>query len=556
MTFRMRRFCVLLVGLFGLVGSLGTSNAQTIVVTAKSSAELSDDLEYLIKTVVPKDNPIVQVALDALGQVKSGAVLKGLDRSRGFGLAVTLPRNFGAGEPPSIVAAVPVSDLGQFLESLNVLGLAVDDQPGVAGFSHKVTAPNGNPPLFVVQSKGYAFFSVVPDGADRIKAMDPTSWKPKRRAETAVSAKIRLSEVTDAFKDQVLNQLEANINQQNEREPGEKDNEFMARLVGQKASLDAFKSLIRDGDEIALDFDLSRKTSELALELAISARPNTTLAKALLALRGRRSLFQGLSKDAVIGAWASLPVATELRNGLSDSFDQAVKAGLKGVDSEEDKKLITRLAELTKSSLYAPEIDLGFALQEKSPVAQGAPNFVMLAGMKVKNGREFERLVRAAAAKNGFVKDFNINFDVAKAADGTAIHRLSASNGEEGAEVAKRFGKTSLFFAIRDAAVLASFGESGLAPLQRSIERFSGPHVAGSDEPVSAVIHAADFAGFAAKNEDEVRRASADVFRGEDAKRDRVHLGLTEANGGIRIRLAVDVPALKLFAVLGKQVQH
>ncbi len=94
------------------------------------------------------------------------------------------------------------------------------------------------------------------------------------------------------------------------------------------------------------------------------------MAKALLALRGRRSLFQGLSKDAVIGAWASLPVATELRNGLSDSFDQAVKAGLKGVDSEEDKKLITRLAELTKSSLYAPEIDLGFAIQEKSPVRQ------------------------------------------------------------------------------------------------------------------------------------------------------------------------------------------
>ncbi len=104
--------------------------------------------------------------------------------------------------------------------------------------------------------------------------------------------------------------------------------------------------------------------------------------------------------------------------------------------------------------------------------------------------------------------------------------------------------------------MLASFGEGGIAPLQRSIERFSGPHAAGSDEPVSAVIHAASLGGFAAKNADEVRRATADAFRGEDAKRDRVHLGLTENGGGIRLRLAIDVPALKFFAVLGKQVQR
>ena len=515
MTFRTRRFCVLLVGVVGLISSLRTLNAQTIVVTAKSVAELSDDLEYLIKAVVPKDEPMVQAALDALGQVKSGAVLKGLDRSRGFGLAVTLPKNFGAGEPPSIIAAVPVSDLGQFVDSLKDLGLAVDDQPGVAGFSHKVTAPNGIPPLFVVQSKGYAFFSLVPDGAARIKAMDPTSWKPNGRAETAVSAKIRLSEVPDALKDQVLNQVEADINQKNQREPGEKDNDFQARLAGQKVTLDVFKSLIRDGDEIALDLDLDRKTSELALELAISARPNTTMAKALLALHGRRSRFQGLSKDAAIGAWANLPVAQELRGGISNAFDQAMKVSLRAGGSEEEKKFFTRLGEFLKPNWTAPDIDLGFAIQETSPAGPGAPGFVMLGGMKVQNGREFERLIREGAAKNGMGKDVKMTFDVAKAPDGTAIHQANAPFGKDDAELAKRFGKATFFFAFRDDAVLASFGESGLAPLQRVIERFSSPRAAGWDEPVSVVIHAASLGRFAAKDEDEFRRATADVFRGD-----------------------------------------
>ena len=151
-------------------------------------------LERVVKGVAPPDDPMAAMVLNALGQVKTGAMLKGLDQTRGFGLAVTLPKNPAAGEPPSVVAGVPVSNLAQFLDSLKDLGLAVDDQPGVPGFSHKVTMPGGSPTLFVLQSKEYALFSLVPVGADRIRAIDPASWKPKGRPETALSTTIRLSE--------------------------------------------------------------------------------------------------------------------------------------------------------------------------------------------------------------------------------------------------------------------------------------------------------------------------------------------------------------------------
>src|SRR5262249_47441677 len=181
-----------------------------------------------------------QSALDALNQFKSGEMIKGLDRARGFGLAVTLPRDFPQGGPPSIVAAVPVSDLGQFLDSLKGLGLAVDDQPGVAGFSHKVTAPDGNTNVFVLESRGYALFSLVPDGADRLKALDPSSWSPKGRADSTLAARVRLSEIPDALKEQFLTQMEAQANQKNEGKPGEKEEEYKARLAGQEYVLDGF----------------------------------------------------------------------------------------------------------------------------------------------------------------------------------------------------------------------------------------------------------------------------------------------------------------------------
>jgi hypothetical protein len=150
-----RKLRVFLVGVFALMAPAMAARGQTFVVTAKSASELAGDLEYLIKAVAPDDDQ-AKGALDALRQFQAGELLKGLDRSRGFGVAVSLPKEFPQGGPPSIVAAVPVTNLGEFLDSLKGFGLPVDDNPGVAGFSHKVTMPDGNNALYVVQSKGYA----------------------------------------------------------------------------------------------------------------------------------------------------------------------------------------------------------------------------------------------------------------------------------------------------------------------------------------------------------------------------------------------------------------
>src|SRR5262249_11544739 len=145
MTFRTPKFSILFVGVFGLAGWVETAPGQTVVLTAKSGTELADDLESLIKSAAPEGDPRAQAVLEAVGQFKSAALPKGLDRSRSFGLVVTLPKDPAAGGPPSVVAAVPVSDFGQFLDSLKDLGMTIDDQPGVPGFSHKVTLPGGNP---------------------------------------------------------------------------------------------------------------------------------------------------------------------------------------------------------------------------------------------------------------------------------------------------------------------------------------------------------------------------------------------------------------------------
>jgi hypothetical protein len=548
-----RRFPVLLMGVFALLGSTATAPGQTIVVTAKSVNDLADDLEYVIKTVAPPGDQTVQVALDNLGKFKEGELIKGLDRGRGFALAVTLPKDFPQGGPPSVVAAVPVSDNGQFLDSLKALGLDVDDNPGAEGFSHKVSLPNGPLSLYVLQSKGYALFSMLPDGADKLRNLDPTAWSKKSRPETAMSVRVQLAEIPDALKDQFLNQMEGQAAQQRERKPNEKDAEFKARVAGQDLALEAFKSLVHDGDALALELGLDRKTSELSLDLAMTARPDTAMAKNMRSLNGRRSRFEGLGRDSALGLWASLPVAKELRDVMARGFDQGFKEGLDKVTSEEQRKLLERSAELIKSNLDAPEIDLGMAIRRSAPAGQGDPHFLIVAGMRIRDGQEFDRLVREAIAKAKPEEGYKVAFDVAKAKDGTAINEMTGPLKNANPDALRQFGKPSLAFAFRADAALFVFGEDSTDALRRTLDDSSTPVAGRSDGPAGMSLRMATLGELAGKNQEGLRRATAEVFKGEGPKHDRIFLGLTGEGDGIRVRLAMDLLALKLAVMMGHQ---
>jgi hypothetical protein len=176
----------------------------------------------------------------------------------------------------------------------------------------------------------------------------------------------------------------------------------------------------------------------------------------------------------------------------------------------------------------------------------------MLGGMSLRDGREFDRLLRDAVAQIRPDQGVKVTFDVAKAADGTAIHQVTGPFDEKDEDMAKHFGKASLFFALRGDALLVSFGEDSMAPLRRAIEGFSAPGASGSEGPVALVARAAALGDLAGENQEALRRAAAEVFRDEAVKRDRISLGLKGEGDAIRLRLAIDVPALKLMAALGK----
>ena len=468
---------------------------------------------------------------------------------------MTLPPDFPAGDPPSIVAAVPVTDLNAFLDSARGLGIAVDDQAGVEGFSHKVTAPDGNTNLFVLQSKGYALFSLIPGGADKLKQIDPASWAPKGTPGAALAARVRLGELPQALKDQFLGQFKASIEQQEERKPGEKDAEYHGRIAAQKAGVATIEALVRDGDSIAMALDVDRKTSEMSLDLTVAAKPGTETAKALRGFQAppepvpvpRRRRAPGVLGEHPDGAGGPRELRGGPRfgpeSGTAGPHARAAKprGPVPGADEGQSGRGGTR----RRAGLPA--------LPGRG---RGAAHYTMLAGLKVRNGKDFDRWFRDSVAQvNLGEKGFQVTLDAAKAADGTAIHQVSGPFDKNDANMARVLGKATLAFAFRDDAIVGAFGEDAAAAVRKAVEGLSVPPPpdAGAVEPVALVARLSGFDAFPdeEKEREAYRHASAEAFRGEAAKQDRVSLTLKGDGDAIRFRLAVDVPALKFLAAVG-----
>jgi hypothetical protein len=286
----------------------------------------------------------------------------------------------------------------------------------------------------------------------------------------------------------------------------------------------------------------------------MTAKPGTAMARTLRDLNGRRSRFEGFGRDAALGLWVNLPLATALSDALANGFDQGLQDGLKQVKSDEEKKLLERLAELAKSNLTAADLDVGVAIRRANPDGQGAPRFVLVSGMRLKDGREFERLAREAAAKVKPQEGVQIRFDVARAKDGTAIHEITGPfKDHENAETVRQFGKGSLSLAFRADSVLAAFGEGSIEVLKHALDDAPAAPAGKSDGPAAISLRMAALGEFAEKNKEALKRATAEIYKGDAPKNDRMFLGLTGDGDGIRLRAAVDLLALKLAVMLDRE---
>lgn len=528
----------------------------TVVLTAKSAGEVIGDLRYLLSAVGKADDPQIQGAIAALDAFKDPAALQGLDPSKPLGMFGSLPD--GPGVMPSAVIFVPVLDSKKLLDSLAGFGATVEADNTAPGFTHKVTAPGVPMPLYVTTGGGYLYVSLAPVGGEALKAMKPASLLSKRPGAGDLSLTVHLDRIPAALKEQFNAQFEQGLVAQRERKPNEPDNEYQGRMVGMKVSQDAIVALVRDGKELTLDFIIDQKTEFVGLELISGAVPGSEYAKALRKLGAMKSKFRGLSANAAVSGYAAVPVTQSVRDLMGKAFDQAMeKSAADNNPDEAAKKLIQEVAPAIRDTLTAESLDIAGALQ--GPVAgasDGAPTYAGVVAMTVKGGKKLDNVFRQFAKNLPADKQKDLKLDAAKAVDGTAIHKVTQTEGDAGP-----FGEKSGFFAFRDDMAAVGLGKNGLAALNSALaaSKAAAPASGGSmgavAPQVEILVSASRGAGLSDKkpDRDAMTAAAAEVFTGASAKKDKVSLVLRAQGDSMSLRIGGDVPALK-FIVRAAQI--
>ncbi len=532
-----------------------TARAQqggpTIILTAKSAGEVIGDLRYLLSTVGKADDPQIAPALAVLDGLKDPAALRGLDPSKPLGVFGSIPA--GPGAPPSAVIFLPVLDSKKLLDALAENGVTVEADNTAPGFTHKITPPGVPMPLYVTAGGGYMYISLSPVGADALKAMKPASLLPKRPGAGDLSLTVHLDRIPAGLKEQFNAQFEQNLVGQRERKPNEPDAEYQGRMVGMKVSQDAFVALVRDGKELTLDVIIDPKTEFVGLELISAAVPGSEYAKALRKLGAMKSKFRGISANAAIAGYAAIPVTQSLRDLMGKVFDQGIEKSMKdGNPDEAAKKLVQEVAPAIRDTLTAESLDIAGALQ--GPVASGGtPTYAGVVAMTVKGGKKLDNVFRQFAKTAPADKQKDLKLDAAKAADGTAIHKISNAGGPDGK--AGPLGEDTLYAAFRDDVAVIGVGKNGLAALNsalaasKAVAPAAGGSMAAAPPQVEIFVSASRAAGLSDKkaDRDAMTAAAAEVFTGASAKKDKLSLVLRAQGDSMSLRLGGDVPALKFL---------
>jgi hypothetical protein len=514
---------------------LSTAQAAepVVEVRVKSIDALVPRIEYVAGVIGQAEEAKGLVAL-AKTMTKPDTGLLGVDPTREFGLYASVVPNL---LDSPVVLMIPVKDpvafAGLLTDQLNLKPGKEED--GTFG----VEVPGLPKKVYYRFVHDYAYVTLGDPKNVAVAAVVPPSKFFAAKTNAVLTATVHVDRIPEEVKRVALGQLEQYIEQgkkeEAKRPPSPEDR--LVHYFGDR-QFDAVKSVFSDGKSITLTVSVEPKTDDLGVEIALTPKPDTTLAKVLKVHGDRPSLAVSRLKDDAAFAMLfnfDLPDETLPAFGLAVD-DLLANAVAKASSSlKEFSKSLTAAVALT---LKAGDIDFGMVVS--IPDAQGQTRAAW--AMKVRDGRaiekSFEQLLPHVPKTLAKVTP-NVRRD-----GDTTWHKWDIL--EDGDKVAKIAGSSTGWAAVRNDLILFGVGkeESFRATLDR--------------EPMPAPLVWIEFSALAVcqidmlgATEDERRKSAAaikDVF-GDDpsTKRDRLVFAV-ETGPELKIRLTTKGATIRLFS--------
>jgi hypothetical protein len=499
------------------------SEAPTLIVRVQSFEQLLDNAKYLA-ALANQEEPFKQFE----GLIKSMVGDKGLD---GFDIKrpIALYGNLG----------------GNLIDSSAVLMLPVSDEKGVLALLERfeIKPEKGLDGVYTVKKSDklpediyfrFANKHVYATGRDKAALATEKLLAPEKifvKAETAVVAvQFNIDQIPEGLKTSALVFLEQAINEAKEKnQPGETKEEHELKVLVLDEMFERVSTVINEGSEATLSFDVDRKTNDISLDLSLKGKKGSKLATGIANLAKLKSAAAGvLTTDSAMSMATRFTLPEKFAQALAKTIEAEMKKNAEKTPDKTHRELVEKFTKAIMPTIRAGELDTAFDL--RGPNKKGIYTLLVAGG--VEKGSDLESTLREIVKTVPQLEDL-IKLDQDKAA-GTAIHAINIPDNNE--KFSKIFGDSRMFLALRDDAIFLAMGEDGLAGLKTALA--TTPRAA---HPLQFELSLGRFGKIMEKDQPAAGKVIEEVFD-KKKQNDRIRVSVDGGNAlNLRFKMKADI---------------
>jgi hypothetical protein len=522
--------CLLVAAVLALAPSV---QAQVAVVSIRSVDGLLSDIRYVL-TLAGQEDKAKQLdgLIDAL---TGGKGLLGVDTKKPLGAYLNMP---ALGDRPPVIGYIPITRDKDFLDLLKQLNCQTKKGDGDI---YELSQPISEQKFYLRFANQHVYVS---DAAARLegKLADPATFLSNANRDNTVTAQVRLDQIPKEYKQLLQQLIEMELAKNQEKKPDESNAEHQGRLAGMKMARDAIVELIEQGQDVRLSLNVDQKNHAISAELSLSAKSGSTLASRFDGFSSTQSVFSGLAKDSAANVLVYLPLAKELQTQIGKAWDSNLQEAIKAEKDPVVRAQIQKIIDVLEPTIKSDSLDFAIAL--RGPLAD--KKYVPVFGLRVKQGRKLEQLLREVARDPKIADKAVIKLEHDKAKDGTAIHLVQPKEPAPD-EVKQRLGTTDIYVAVREDVAVVTLGSNGLAVIKETIDTL-GKAPPGT-APLQVDVALSKLVPLADQDDDKVQKvmeAVNKVFAGPDKGKDQIRLSLKGGSATLRLRLEMNAEIVKL----------
>ena len=440
------------------LGQLLAQNAKPVLVVSISSVEDTlADVAYITKAAGAEDAGRTALLF-------GNAFTNGIDKKKPIGLYVSPKGTDFVG-----VAFVPVTDLKTILATFKEqIG-----EPKDAGDGVQEIAAQGRS-VYLKEQTGWAFLSEKKENLADLPA-DPAALLGNLPKEYTIAAKVSVPNIPEGLKRMAVDAIKEGFEQQLRANPGGGvDAELLEKM--QRNQLESLVKMVDELDELMVGFAIDGPGKRTYLDVNVTAREGTNLAKQYSLLADTKSSFAGF---LLPNAAANLNFSSTMAKEDIDQVVTVLKGvrtnAMKEIDNDPNldatkrgaaKEVLGSMMDALVKTVEGGKLDGGAVLLLDAKTVDFAAGGLVADGKAIEDS--FKRLIDLAKNEPDF-PTVKLN---SGAHGGITFHSITAPIPESEREARELLGdKVNIVLGTGPKAVYVAFGKNAESLLKQVIDK-------------------------------------------------------------------------------------